>query len=95
MLHLEADSLLGTRVNAVIPGLILTPLVERLANEYHQGDYEALVKKRGKGVPMGHQGTSDNVAHANLFLLSDSASYITGTSLVVDGGATAVVCNYG
>ncbi|KIW96798.1 uncharacterized protein Z519_02189 [Cladophialophora bantiana CBS 173.52] len=85
----------GIRINAVIPGLIATPLVERLADEYHEGNYEGLMKQRGGGVPLGRQGTADEVANATLFLLSDAASYITGTSRTVDGGTTAVVCNYG
>jgi len=84
-----------SRINAVIPGLIFTPLVERLADDYHKGDFQALVKRRSEGVPLGRQGTATEVANATLFLVSDSASYITGTSLTVDGGTTAVVCNYG
>ncbi|KIW98233.1 uncharacterized protein Z519_01817 [Cladophialophora bantiana CBS 173.52] len=85
----------GIRINAVIPGLIRTPLVERLANEYQAGDYEKLVKRRDEGVPLGRQGTAMEVANATLFLVSDAASYITGTSLTVDGGVTAVVSNKG
>lgn len=69
-----------------------TPLVERLAAEYHNGDYEGLVKKRSAGVPLGRQGSSMDVANANLFLVSEAASFITGTSILVDGGTTAVVC---
>ncbi|KIW38926.1 uncharacterized protein PV06_08747 [Exophiala oligosperma] len=85
----------GIRINCVIPGLMHTPMLARLASEYNQGDYQGLLDKRGNGVPMGRQGTSNDVANANLFLVSDAASYITGTSLVVDGGVTAEVCNYG
>ncbi|EXJ71861.1 uncharacterized protein A1O5_04362 [Cladophialophora psammophila CBS 110553] len=74
------------KINAVIPGLIATPLVERLADEYHEGDYEGLMKQKGGTVPLGRQGTADEVANATLFLLSDAASYITGAGLTVDGG---------
>ena len=83
---------LGIRVNAVVPGLIHTPLVARLAFEYNNGDYEGTVKKRAASVPMGRMGTAFEVAQAIAFLSSQEASsYITGTQLVVDGGLTAAV----
>jgi 3-oxoacyl-[acyl-carrier protein] reductase len=40
-------------------------------------------------IPMGRQGTPEDVAHAALFLASDEAAYITGQALIVDGGLTA------
>ncbi|WP_375194225.1 SDR family NAD(P)-dependent oxidoreductase [Sphingobium sp.] len=79
----------GVRLNCVIPGLMLTPLVQRLAERYNQGDYEGMVAKRNAQVPMGRMGDAWDVAHAALFLCSDEARYITGTQLVVDGGITA------
>lgn len=78
----------GVRLNCVIPGLMFTPLVERLAQRYNQGDYEGMVAKRHAQVPMGRMGDAWDVAHAALFLSSDEARYITGTELVVDGGIT-------
>lgn len=72
-----------------------TPMIERLASEYAQGDFEGLMNKRDGGIPMGHQGDSIDVANANIFLLSAAARYITGTSITVDGGVTATVCSYG
>jgi NAD(P)-dependent dehydrogenase (short-subunit alcohol dehydrogenase family) len=79
----------GVRLNCVVPGLMLTPLVERLAQRYNQGDYEGMVAKRHKQVPMGRMGDAWDVANAALFLCSDEARYITGAELVVDGGITA------
>lgn len=73
----------------MIPGLIHTPLVGMLADKYNNGDYEGLVKKRDAAVPMGTMGSGFDVANAVAFLVSDSARYITGTSLLVDGGVTA------
>lgn len=79
----------GVRLNCVMPGLMFTPLVERLAQKYNQGDYEGMVAKRHAQVPMGRMGDAWDVAHAALFLSSNEARYITGTELVVDGGITA------
>jgi NAD(P)-dependent dehydrogenase (short-subunit alcohol dehydrogenase family) len=79
----------GVRLNCVVPGLMLTPLVQRLAERYNNGDYEGMVAKRNAQVPMGRMGDAWDVAHAALFLCSDEAGYITGTELVVDGGITA------
>ena len=77
------------RLNCVVPGLMHTPLVERLANKYADGKYEEFVKTRNNQVPMKKMGSSFDVAHAVLFLASDEAKYITGTEIVVDGGLTA------
>ena len=77
------------RLNCVVPGLMHTPLVERLANKYADGKYEEFVKTRNNQVPMKKMGSSFDVANAVLFLASDEAKYITGTQIVVDGGLTA------
>ena len=72
------------RVNAVCPGVIQTPMISR----FTQGDPEAeavLVAQE----PIGRVGTSGEVAATVLWLCSDQASFITGHSLVVDGGMMA------
>ena len=74
------------RLNSVVPGLMFTPLVSRLANKYAQGDFEGFVATRHKQVPMGHMGDAWDVAHAVLFLAADESKYITGQQIVVDGG---------
>ncbi|HYA34408.1 MAG TPA: SDR family NAD(P)-dependent oxidoreductase [Candidatus Binataceae bacterium] len=66
------------RVNTILPGLINSSMVRRLI-----GDREAQVAPR---IPMRRQGTPWEIAKAIVFLLSDDASYITGTELIVDGG---------
>ena len=69
---------LGVRANVVAPGLIDTPL-GRAATRGRPS--------RGRTrVPLGRQGTAWEVAAATVFLLSDEASYVTGTTLTVDGG---------
>src|SRR5215831_13209501 len=79
------------RVNAILPGLMKTPMVEHsagLANSYAKGDVEAMWRARDAQVPMGHMGDAWDVANAALFLASDESKYVTGIELVVDGGIT-------
>lgn len=79
----------GIRLNTVVPGLMFTPLVQRLADKYAKGDFEGFVAHRHQQVPMGHMGEAWDVANAVLFLASDEAKYITGQEIVVDGGITS------
>ena len=79
------------RVNAILPGLMKTPMVEHsagLAASYANGDIEAMWRARDAQVPMGRMGDAFDVANAALFLASDESKYVTGIELVVDGGIT-------
>jgi NAD(P)-dependent dehydrogenase (short-subunit alcohol dehydrogenase family) len=79
------------RVNAILPGLMKTPMVEHsagLAASYSAGDVEAMWRARDAQVPMGHMGDAWDVANAALFLASDESKYVTGIELIVDGGIT-------
>jgi len=78
----------GIRLNCVVPGLIATPLVRRLADKYAGGDFDAFTAHRNAQVPMGRMGTAQDVAHAVLFLVSDESAYITAQCICVDGGIT-------
>lgn len=81
----------GIRINAVLPGLMKTPMVEKsagLAGSYAKGDVEEMWRVRDAQVPMGHMGDAWDVANACLFLASDESKYVTGLELVVDGGIT-------
>jgi len=75
----------GIRSNALLPGPVLSPLQERWRNA---PDLQAQV---AEGVPLGRIGTTQDLANACLFLLSDESSFITGTELIVDGGISANV----
>jgi NAD(P)-dependent dehydrogenase (short-subunit alcohol dehydrogenase family) len=72
----------GVRVNAVAPGAVLTPRVEAMMSEDRRAASAA-------NIPLGRFATPEDIARSVVFLASDLASYITGQTLVVDGGATA------
>jgi NAD(P)-dependent dehydrogenase (short-subunit alcohol dehydrogenase family) len=78
----------GIRANAILPGLMRTPIVESMARQFHKGDLDELWRQRDAKCPTGKQGDAWDTAYAALFLASDEAKYITGTALVVDGGIT-------
>lgn len=74
----------GIRVNCVAPGPVYTPMV------VVPGMSEAARERRRKASVLGIEGTGWDVGYAVRFLLSDQARFITGQTLVVDGGATLV-----
>ncbi|MDX9754861.1 MAG: SDR family oxidoreductase, partial [bacterium] len=73
----------GVRVNAIAPGFIETPMVQKAL----QGDAD----RRNRVLlrtPMGKLGEPDDIAYAAVYLCSPAAKYVTGTTLVVDGGTS-------
>jgi len=77
----------GVRVNAVCPGFIVTPLNEHIIRD--APDPAAKEAEMAQPYPLGRLGRPGDVAAAILFLASEEAGWITGTSLLVDGGLTA------
>jgi NAD(P)-dependent dehydrogenase (short-subunit alcohol dehydrogenase family) len=75
----------GIRCNAVLPGLMNTPMVVEPYRAIY-GSVEALVAARDAMCPTGKMGTPWDVAYASLFLASDEAKYVNGALLPVDGG---------
>ena len=72
----------GIRVNCIAPGTMDTPMVDSITDE-----------RRRKGlseiIPLGYMGLAQDIANGALYLASDEAHYITGTTLVIDGGLSA------
>jgi 2-keto-3-deoxy-L-fuconate dehydrogenase len=73
----------GIRSNTICPGAILTPMIQPLYDE----DPARAVRMANR-TPLRRLGTPEDVSSACQFLLSDDASFITGTDIVVDGGWT-------
>jgi len=73
----------GIRCNALCPGPIETPLLLALLSD------EDKKQRRFVHIPMGRLGHAEELAKAALFLASDDSSYMTGASLIIDGGITA------
>jgi len=73
----------GIRVNAICPGVIKTPMVDRaLVSSEIVNAYNAM-------IPMGRMGTPDEMAGTIVYLCSDAAAYVTGHAMVADGGWVA------
>lgn len=78
----------GIRSNAVLPGMIVTPMVEAVWNT------PGTTESRSAVVPSRRPGYPDDIAQAVLFLASDRASYINGTEVLVDGGFSKTTMNF-
>jgi NAD(P)-dependent dehydrogenase (short-subunit alcohol dehydrogenase family) len=79
----------GIRVNAVCPGFILTPNLQGYFDG--QADPDAAKQGAAQAAPLNRMGTPDDIAASVAFLSSDDASFITGTSILIDGGLMARV----
>jgi len=75
-------------VNAIMPGYIMTPMVEGMAKETNPEDPNSVVKGIADGIPMGRLGTIEELGELAAFLSSDESTYITGQGIVIDGAST-------
>ena len=81
----------GIRCNAILPGLMHTPMIDFLAEQYakdatdHNQAYDKMIAIRNRASPTGKMGTGWDTAYAALFLASDEAGFISGAILPVDG----------
>ncbi len=90
----------GIRVNDVAPGNVPVPTLDRIhsgelpplwpADSSRSGLMGPLMRQRSANIPLGRKGTPADIAHAVLYLCSPMADYVTGHSLVVDGGWTLI-----
>ena len=78
----------GIRVNAILPGYIMTPMVEGIAKDSDSSNPASVVDGIAKGIPMKRLGTIEELGELAAFLASNEASYLTGQSYVIDGGST-------
>lgn len=78
----------GIRVNAILPGYIMTPMVEGMAKDSNKDNPNSVVEGIAKGIPMKRLGTIEELGELAAFLASDEASYLTGQGYVIDGGST-------
>jgi NAD(P)-dependent dehydrogenase (short-subunit alcohol dehydrogenase family) len=82
----------GIRINALVAGAFKTPMLEQAIGRYTGGDSEAkeqVVERYQQMVALGRVGRPEEAAEAAVWLCSDAASYVTGHSMIVDGGLTA------
>jgi 2-deoxy-D-gluconate 3-dehydrogenase len=90
----------GIRVNGVAPGYVMVPTLERIRSgelpplwppeSSVTGLMGPLMTRRSSAIPLGRPGEPDEIGHAVLFLASPASSYVTGQTLLIDGGWTLV-----
>ncbi len=80
----------GIRANAILPGLMNTPLVAATIMDSYGGDINMAMETRDAMCTTGKQGEPWDVGYAALFLASEEAKYINGAALLVDGGLTQI-----
>lgn len=76
------------RVNSILPGYILTPMVEAMSKLSDPENPTAVIDGIATAIPMGRLGTILELGELAAFLASDESSYITGHEFVIDGGST-------
>lgn len=76
------------RVNAIMPGYILTPMVEKIAMQSNPNNPQSVIEGIAGAIPMQRLGTIEELGDLAAYLASDRSSYITGQGIVIDGGST-------
>ena len=79
----------GIRANAICPGTVHTPFVEGFLERNFAGNKDEMRQQLHARQPIGRMGRPEEIATAALYLASDEAALITGSTLVIDGGWTA------
>ena len=76
------------RVNAIMPGYIMTPMVENMAKETNEENPNSVIDGIANAIPMKRLGTIEELGNLAAFLASDESSYITAQGIVIDGAST-------
>ena len=76
------------RVNAIMPGYIRTPMVDKMANMTNPKKPESVIDGIAAAIPMKRLGTIEELGELTAFLASEESSYITAQGIVIDGGST-------
>lgn len=84
-MELVADHI---RVNAILPGYIMTPMVEGIGKDTNPENPNAVIEGIASAIPMKRLGTIEELGELAAFLASSESSYITGQGIVIDGGST-------
>lgn len=87
--QLAVDYAGKVRVNVVCPGTVDTPFVEAYLEKYHKHEKDKVRSELNARQPVGRMGKPDEIAHAVLYLCSSAAEFVTGSTMVIDGGWTA------
>ena len=76
----------GINVNTILPGYVYSPSVVELRGEPTNTNVENAMREFGYKIPMGRQGSPEDIGNLVLFLASDESSYLTGSEIIIDGG---------
>jgi len=80
----------GIRVNAIAPGTIDTPMLRRDLDGMNRDEADAFLRRVEEANALGRIGRPEEIARVAVFLASDASSYVTGTTIVADGGYLTV-----
>jgi len=76
----------GIRCNCIAPARVHTPFVDDYLSKNYPGEEKKMFDKLSKTQPLGRMGKPEEVAHLALYLAADESSFITGSSMPIDGG---------
>jgi NAD(P)-dependent dehydrogenase (short-subunit alcohol dehydrogenase family) len=80
------------RCNCICPGGVITPMMyESMAMNYQPEQYAEEIRKSGQNYPVGRLGEADEIAKVAVFLCTSDSSFMTGSTVVVDGGYMAAL----
>lgn len=79
---------LNIRVNAIMPGYVMTPLVDSMAKETNQNNPQEVIQSIAKAIPLKRLAAPEEIGELAAFLASAESSYITGQGIIIDGGST-------